>query len=187
MTTERPLRIRTSALLAALALTSLGACAQATPPTPSASGPMAGMPHAHMHAAAERGERMGQRYERHLDALKAKLQLSAAQESAWTGFASTLKERPAHSADHLAQHQALMQLSTPERLEHMKALRTQHQAEMNTTMDRHMEATRSFYATLTPEQKKVFDTETARLMQGIGRHGNAPYGGHHGGPMHGRG
>jgi hypothetical protein len=44
----------------------------------------------------------------------------------------------------------------------MKALRTQHSSDMNAAMDQHGEATKTFYATLTAEQKAVFD---ARTMQ----------------------
>lgn len=181
--TQTFFHLRTSALVAALALGSLSAFAQATPPAGNSAGTMASAPHAHR--MTEHGPAMSERHTRRLDALKAKLQLNVSQENAWKGFVSAVQERPAHLAEHRAQHQALAALSTPERLERMKAMRTQHQADMNATMDRRMEATRSFYAALTPAQQKVFDAETARMMQGFG-----PRGGHHHGgpgPHHGRG
>lgn len=146
--------------VALLALMGLNAQAQGTPP------PAAVLGHG-MHAP---GERMAERQAQRLDALKAKLQLSGAQDAAWTRFATAMKTRPA-MAEHMQQHQEMMRLSTPERLERMKALRTQHQAEMNAFMDRRAEATQVFYGALTPEQQKVFDAETARMMQGPGRMG----------------
>lgn len=165
-------RLSTSALrpllgAALLALLGLNAGAQGMPP----AGPMPEGMHAH---AGAPGGRMAEHQARRLDAIKAKLQLNASQEAAWSSFASVVQARPA-MAGHMQQHQALMRLSTPERLERMKAMRSQHQAEMNAFMDRRAEATMAFYATLTPEQKKVFDEETARMMSGHGRMGD----GHH--------
>ena len=161
------------------ALLGLNASAQGMP-QPGA--PMAG-PGMHAHAGAP-GERMAAHQARRLDALKAKLQLQAGQEAPWNSFASVLQARPA-MAEHMQQHQEMMRLSTPERLDRMKVLRSQHQAEMNAFMDRRAEATKAFYATLTPEQKKVFDEETARMMQG-GRAGEGHHHPHHHGPQ-GRG
>jgi Spy/CpxP family protein refolding chaperone len=47
-------------------------------------------------------------------------------------------------------------------------------------MDRRAEATKAFYAQLTPEQKKTFDAETARMGHG---HMHREGGEHpHGGP-----
>jgi hypothetical protein len=61
-------------------------------------------------------------------------------------------------------------MTTPDRIDHMRALRTQRDAEM----DRRADATKAFYAQLTAEQKKTFDAETARMFR--------PHGGmrHHG-------
>lgn len=158
-----------------LALLGLNASAQGMP-APAPMGAMPGPMHAH---AGGPGERMAERQARRLDALKAKLQLSGAQEAAWNTFASAIRTRPA-MAEHMPQHQEMMRLSTPERLDRMKALRGQHQAEMNAFMDRRAEATKAFYATLSPEQQKIFDAETARMMSGPGRPGE---GRHHPGPQ----
>jgi Zn-finger nucleic acid-binding protein len=49
-------------------------------------------------------------------------------------------------------------LTTPERLDKMRELRKQRDAQM----DKRDEATRTFYATLSAEQKKIFDANTAR-------------------------
>jgi Spy/CpxP family protein refolding chaperone len=49
----------------------------------------------------------------------------------------------------------------------MKALHAERMAEMTAAMDKRAEATKTFYAALTPEQQKVFD---AQAMQGRGAH-----------------
>jgi Spy/CpxP family protein refolding chaperone len=58
-------------------------------------------------------------------------------------------------------------LTTPERIDRMRAMRSERIAEM----DKRGDATKTFYASLTPEQKKVFDQETLR-GRGEGRHGH---------------
>ncbi len=168
-------RLRPLAGAVLLALLGVNASAQGMPQGGPVHGAMNGaMGHGMaghgMHAhAGDHAERMGAAHTRRLDALKAKLQLSSAQESAWNTFASAMQARPAMGS-HAQQREEMMRLSTPERLERMKALRAQHQGEMNAFMDRRAQATQSFYTTLTPEQKKVFDAETARMMDGH-RHG----------------
>ena len=53
-------------------------------------------------------------------------------------------------------------LTTPERIDRMRALRAQRNAEM----DKRMDATKGFYAVLTAEQKKTFDAESLRFLGG---------------------
>jgi Spy/CpxP family protein refolding chaperone len=53
----------------------------------------------------------------------------------------------------------------------MKALHTQHAADMTAAMDKRGEAAKVFYAALTPEQQKVFDSATARHYGPAGRMG----------------
>ena len=125
----------------------------------SPMGPMgAGMSHDgmdkthHMNPA-----RMQARMDKHLASLKAKLKLSAAQEADWTTFVGAMKPS-ADMQSRQAQHDELAKLPTPERIDKMKALRSQHMAEMTAAMDKRGEATKTFYATLTPEQKKTFDS-----------------------------
>lgn len=109
---------------------------------------------------AKRQERMAKRQAE----LKQKLEIASGQEAAWTSFTNAMKpsgtlQRPDRAT--------MATLSTPDRIDQMRALRTQRIAEM----DRRGDATKAFYATLSVEQKKVFDSETLRH----GRHG-----GHHG-------
>ena len=92
--------------------------------------------------------------------LKQKLQLNAAQESAWNNLAATL--RPASSQAMRPERSALENLSTPERVDRMRVLRNQRMAEM----DRRGEATKAFYAVLSADQKKIFDAETVRHGRG---------------------
>ncbi len=96
--------------------------------------------------------------------LKAKLKITAAQEGAWTTFTSAMKP-PAHDAKQRPDRAELDKLSTPERLDKIRALRTQHLTDMQAEMNKRDDATKAFYTTLTPEQKKVFDEEHARMGQ----------------------
>lgn len=107
-------------------------------------------------------DHMGQRHTQHLTELKSKLKLQATQEPAWATFEQSM-QMPKDSMGRL-DRAALEKMSTPERLDQMQA----HRAQMNTQMEKHAEATKSFYATLTAEQKKVFDAETARGLRGMG-------------------
>jgi uncharacterized protein with PIN domain len=100
-------------------------------------------------------------------ALKAKLKLSAAQEADWTTYLVAMKP-PMGMMDKKAQHDELAKLSTPERIDKMKALRSQHMTEMNTAMDKQGEASKTFYATLTPEQKKAYDEAAVAHYAGKG-------------------
>jgi Spy/CpxP family protein refolding chaperone len=137
----------TCALLAGVGLGV--AQAQPAPAAPGAGGPSTQGRH---FDPAKRAERMN----RHLAALKQKLQISASQEGAWNSFASAMQP-PADMQRR--DPQALATLTTPERIDQMRAMRDRRNAEM----DRRGEATKAFYAQLTPEQKKTFDAETARM------------------------
>jgi protein CpxP len=53
-------------------------------------------------------------------------------------------------------------LTTPQRIDKMKEMRTQRMADMSAAMDKRGEATKTFYAALTPDQQKVFDAQHAR-------------------------
>ena len=117
--------------------------------------------------------RMGERHAKHLAELKDRLKLEAGQESAWATFAQSMQApaRPIAGPERAA----MQKLTTPERIDQMQAFKAQRDAEMQKRAD----ATKIFYASLNAEQKKIFDAETARAMQGMGsRMGHA--GGHHG-------
>ncbi len=114
--------------------------------------------------------KMQARMEKRQAALKAMLKLTPAQEGAWATFTAALKP-PADMMGKHADHVEIAKLPTPERIDKMKALHAQHVADMNSAMDKRGDATKTFYATLTPEQQKVFDTATARFYGSPGRMG----------------
>jgi protein CpxP len=127
-----------------LAMVGLAAGAQTTPADP----PM-GM-HGHHFDPAKMQERMARRQA----ALKQKLQITPAQEGAWNAWIAALKPGNFTRPDRAEWDK----LTTPERIDRMRALRAQRLAEM----DRRGDATKAFYATLSPEQKAIFDDQMAR-------------------------
>lgn len=146
-----------------LAVSVLAAHGQsATAPAPSTE------PHAshgmHAHAGDRHGDRHAaweSRKAQRAAELKAKLQLNAEQENSWNAFVAAMKP-PAHGAR--PQREEMAKLSTPERLDKMKEMRQQREA----AFAQREAATRTFYASLNAEQKKVFDESTARMH----RHGH---------------
>lgn len=142
-------------LLAGLMAAALTTLAQPGPGP--GTGPGAGNPSAS--TSPEVRDRMQARMQRHMDRrtadLKAKLKLSAEQDGAWNTYVAAMKP-PAVSAH--PNRAEMNKLTTPERLDKMREWRKQREAEM----DKHDDATRVFYATLTAEQKKVFDANTGR-------------------------
>ena len=150
-------------LLTAGLLAGLGIAAVAqtqTPPTP----PAGNAPHMMQGERAHRGNpeqmraRMEQRMAKRLGDLKQKLQITAAQEGAWTAWTGAMKPTAFQRPDRAE----FERLATPERIERMRALRTARNAEM----DKRFDATKTFYGTLTADQKKVFDAEGMRFMRG---------------------
>jgi protein CpxP len=107
--------------------------------------------------------------------LKAKLKITTAQEGAWTAFTTAMKP-PARDMKQRPDRAELAKLTTPERIDKMRALRTQHTTDMNAAMNKRDEATKTFYASLDAEQKKVFDAEHARMGARHGRDGGAKHG-----------
>jgi periplasmic protein CpxP/Spy len=150
-------------------LAAAGVVASAQTPAPAAQPPggspggmmTPGMQGADQARMAQRMQRMQEHRAKRLAAFKQKLQLSPAQEGAWNSFAAALKPSGNFQRHDRAE---IARLPTPERIDRMRALR----AERIAAMDRRGDATKTFYAALTPEQKKVFDDLTARRG---GRHG----------------
>ena len=120
--------------------------------------------------------KMGERHAKHLAELKGKLKLEAGQETTWAAFEQSM-QMPGKSMAR-PDRVAMAKLTTPERIDQMQAHKVQRDAEMQ----KHADATKTFYAALNASQKKVFDTETARAMQSMGggmRHGEGGHHGHH--------
>ena len=143
-------RIATSAAAATL-LAALSVPTLAQTPTP---GPQA--------RSEQMQEMRKERMENWAAKFKQQLQLTPAQEGAWSTYMEAMKLRA---------------LPTPERL---RALREQHAADA----DRRGEATKAFYGQLTPAQQKTFDTQSLRWMEGM-RGKGMHHPDHQGGPRHG--
>ena len=105
------------------------------------------------HVSAEKMEKM---HAQHATELKQKLQITPAQEGAWTAFNAALK--PNLNQLQRPDRQAFDALTTPERIEKMRALRKAHEAQI----DQRDEAIKTFYVALTPAQQKIFDAEFMR-------------------------
>ena len=106
--------------------------------------------------------KMAQMHAKHLADLKAKLKITASQEGAWTTFADSMKP-PVDMMGKRPDPAELDKLSTPERIDKMRALHKERMTAMEAAMDKRGDATKALYAALTPEQKKVFDAEFAKM------------------------
>jgi len=171
-----PRKLMVTAVLAALTPFSW---AQTPPPAGPAVAPASvaapapgAMRHAHPHHHAQAGAKyhgshpmmsaahspeqhaaaMQEHRAQHHAQLKQALQLSPAQESAWTEFTAAMEHAPGHAR---LDPESMQQLSTPERIDRMRALRTQRAAEA----DRRGDAVKAFYAQLNPAQQKTFDSQ----------------------------
>lgn len=111
--------------------------------------------------------------QRHAQKLRDALQLTPAQEPALQALLTSMKP-PEGMGEHMGMgmkedHEAMAKMTTPQRLEKMRARMTEHMA----AFDQHAQAVTRFYAQLTPAQQKAFDALTPMMM-------------HHGmGGMHG--
>lgn len=158
-------------VLASLAFAVTAQTPPAAPPAPAASAAAAAGHHGR-HAHADPVQRQ-ERFARRMAGLKALLKLTPAQEAAWTSFSNALRPQ---AAPLRTDRQALARLSTPDRIDQMRALRNERMAQM----DRRGEATKAFYATLDAQQKMAFDEATARggMKAGAGgRGGHRAHGG----------
>ena len=175
-------RLAAAAVAAALALPVLAQPQQQQQQQPAATGAPAsstaaphGGPRHHraqreQHRHAQPGDR-AQHHARRLAALKEQLQLTPAQEPAWTAFTAAVQpgERKAR-----LDRQGMEQLTTPERIDRMRALRAQRAAEA----DRRGDATKAFYAALTPAQQKTFDARALRHHARMDGHRGGGHRGH---------
>ncbi len=126
---------------------------------------------------AYRMERMQKRMAERQAQLKATLKITPAQEAAWNAFVARTAPEPRMGRD--VSREDWAKLTTPQRLDKMQALK----AERDARMDKRIDATKSFYAALTPEQQKVFDSQRHGGFQRAGMQGERGMMGkhHHGG------
>jgi hypothetical protein len=126
---------------------------------------------------AWRMERMQKRMAERQAQLKDTLKITPAQEAAWNAFVARTAPEPRMGRD--VSREDWAKLTTPQRLDRMQALK----AERDARMDKRIDATKSFYAALTPEQQKVFDSQRHGGFQRAGMQGERGMMGkhHHGG------
>jgi len=106
----------------------------------------------------QRDAKRAERHQNRLDELKVYLQLQASQDDAWQSFAGVMKtpiKRPAPMTP-----SEVEKLTTPERIDKMMARKAETDAEIT----KRLNASKTFYATLTPTQQRVFDTHTQKLF-----------------------
>jgi hypothetical protein len=137
--------------------------AAATTSTAAEPAPAKAQAH-HQHRGHEsHGKRMAEKAAK----LQAALQLTDAQQAGWTTFREALKPMPRKPFD----RESFAKLTTPERIDQMRKMRS----ERNAQAERRAEATKAFYATLTPAQQKTFDAQTLHH----GMHSGTHHGKHH--------
>ena len=151
-------------------------------PDPAARHAVAGQPGearsmGHMHHHAHREHRQAHQAER-LDQLKAELRLTPEQEPAWRAFVA--RTTAPEAVPHRAERMQDPGMTTLERLARMEE---RHEAHTNALKQR-IDATRSFYAQLSEEQKQLFDRQGMGGMMRTGHHGGhggyrMPMGGQH--------
>ena len=121
------------------------------------------------HQMTDKG--MGAMHTAHLGALKKQLKLSPEQDAAWTQWVEAI-----HPMD-MVGHPDMKKggwdaLTTPQRLDKMRALHEENSQRMAQALARHTEATKTFYAALTEAQQKTFDEATLRHMFGKAHRGH---------------
>lgn len=102
-----------------------------------------------------------ERREKKLQELKVFLQLQGSQETAWSNFYAEMQKtmkKPVRM-----KHEELEKLTTPERIEKMKAMK----AERDALFNQRMAAVTTFYSSLNPQQQKVFDTQALASIKGF--------------------
>lgn len=150
-------------VLASLLVISGLSAALPTLAEPANCGPMDGWGRFH----EQRMERIEQHQKKLHDALK----LKPDQEGAWQKFTESMRNpaRPERG-----NREEWAKLTTPERAEKM----LDHAKQRQERMAEHVAALKTFYAVLTPEQKKIFDEQ--HLGPRGGRRGPPPAGGNTG-------
>ena len=109
----------------------------------------------------QRMERMQQRRAEHMAQVKAELQLTPAQEPAWADFTASMQPGQRHAQ--LGGREGMENLTTPERIDRMRAMRIQRAAEA----DRRGDAVKTFYSALSAPQQKTFDQQMHNMQESM--------------------
>lgn len=114
------------------------------------------------------------------DRLRTTLQLTSQQEAALNTYVGALAPKAGERPDRRGDRQAMREMTTPQRLDAMAA----RMAERQQAFAVRAEATKRFYAQLTPSQQKAFDAmrPAGRGMGGKGMGGKGMGGKGMGGP-----
>ena len=170
----------TALSFAAIAQNTVPAAPVQAPPAASAAAPAEhrAQTHAQRHgpqAQAERQQRFEQALAERQSRLKDSLQLRADQESAWKDFIGQTQAKPRVSGERLPREQ-WAQLSTPQRLDRLEALKAERDAQFKQRND----GIRRFYSQLSPSQQKAFDAQRGMGMglQHVGHPGHKGPAGH---------
>ena len=153
--------------LTGLAALSMGATLGAQAQTQAAPQQNAARPHL---TPEQRQAKMAQYMAQRAAKLHADLGITSAQESAWSAFVASMK--PAAGGQHM-DRAAWAGLTAPQRMQKQIDLQKQRTA----MMEQRLAALNTFYSILSPQQKQIFDTESAqmharRFGQGQGAHAN---------------
>jgi Spy/CpxP family protein refolding chaperone len=104
---------------------------------------------------ADEPDSLAERMEHRKAELHDKLKLKPEQEQAWNTFVEKMKPaQPMERPD----REDMKKLPAPDRMARMLDMMKAHESRM----ENRLAAVKEFYGTLTPEQQKVFDEETAR-------------------------
>lgn len=159
----------TKTLLSGVAALSIGAAAIGAQAQTQAPAPAPQQNAARPHLTPEqRQAKMAEFAAKREAKLHADLGITSGQESAWQSFVAAIK--PAAHDRQQFDRAAWTGLSAPQRMQKMIDLQKQRTARM----EQQLSALNSFYSVLSPQQKQVFDTESAQLQRhhfGHGRHG----------------
>ena len=109
---------------------------------------------------------MREHMQSHAKALHDILALRPDQEGAWQAFTASMVPPPHPDMERRGEGRGAA-MTTPQRLDHMAAMMSEHQA----AFQRHAEAVRRFYAVLSPQQQKAFDAVSGMMMHHMGRGG----------------
>lgn len=112
----------------------------------------------------EHQARMQKRIAERQAAFKAELKLTPEQEPAWNAFIA--RTQPQAAPERQAPREDWSKLTTPQRLDRMQAEKTRRDA----ALAQRVEGIKSFYASLNPEQQKVFDSKRLGGFQRAGMH-----------------
>lgn len=110
--------------------------------------------------------------------LKAKLNLSGAQEDTWAQYMAAIQppvdaDKKMGREEHQKMRDEWKAMTTPQRIDRMNTMKTERDAQMRKRTD----ATLVFYTALSPEQQQVFD---ANAFMGMGGPRGERGHGHHG-------